>query len=104
MALEQLKLMVMQAGLGMPPDEIKNYYNFYLSKLTKVPSFVNSGKKFYNNKKIIDIFNTIYDAKNLVERYILSNGVYITERVRNIQQKNNGAYIFNIIPRCRHIG
>lgn len=25
MALEQLKLMVMQAGLGMPPDEIKNY-------------------------------------------------------------------------------
>ncbi len=27
MALEQLKLMVMQAGLGMPPDEIKNYIN-----------------------------------------------------------------------------
>lgn len=25
MALEQLKLMVMQAGLGMPPDEIKKY-------------------------------------------------------------------------------
>ena len=25
MALEQLKLMVMQAGLGMPPDEIKQY-------------------------------------------------------------------------------
>ncbi|MEY3197224.1 MAG: hypothetical protein RLZZ59_592 [Pseudomonadota bacterium] len=25
MALEQLKLMVMQAGLGMPPEEIKNY-------------------------------------------------------------------------------
>ena len=25
MALEQLKLMVMQAGLGMPPDQIKNY-------------------------------------------------------------------------------
>lgn len=25
MAIEQLKLMVMQAGLGMPPDEIKNY-------------------------------------------------------------------------------
>lgn len=25
MALEQLKLMVMQAGLGMPPQEIKNY-------------------------------------------------------------------------------
>lgn len=25
MALEQLKLMVMQAGLGMPPSEIKNY-------------------------------------------------------------------------------
>lgn len=25
MALEQLKLMVMQAGLGMPPDEIKSY-------------------------------------------------------------------------------
>ncbi|MFN7038590.1 MAG: P-type DNA transfer ATPase VirB11 [Alphaproteobacteria bacterium] len=25
MALEQLKLMVMQAGLGMPPNEIKNY-------------------------------------------------------------------------------
>ena len=25
MALEQLKLMVMQAGLGMPPDEIKRY-------------------------------------------------------------------------------
>jgi type IV secretion system protein VirB11 len=25
MALEQLKLMVMQAGLGMPPDEIKTY-------------------------------------------------------------------------------
>jgi type IV secretion system protein VirB11 len=25
MALEQLKLMVMQAGLGMPPEEIKTY-------------------------------------------------------------------------------
>jgi type IV secretion system protein VirB11 len=25
MAIEQLKLMVMQAGLGMPPNEIKNY-------------------------------------------------------------------------------
>ena len=25
MALEQLKLMVMQAGLGMPPDEVKKY-------------------------------------------------------------------------------
>lgn len=25
MAIEQLKLMVMQAGLGMPPDEIKDY-------------------------------------------------------------------------------
>jgi type IV secretion system protein VirB11 len=25
MALEQLKLMVMQAGLGMPPAEIKDY-------------------------------------------------------------------------------
>jgi type IV secretion system protein VirB11 len=25
MAIEQLKLMVMQAGLGMPPEEIKNY-------------------------------------------------------------------------------
>jgi type IV secretion system protein VirB11 len=25
MALEQLKLMVMQAGLGMPPEEIRNY-------------------------------------------------------------------------------
>ena len=25
MALEQLKLMVMQAGLGMPPDEVKQY-------------------------------------------------------------------------------
>jgi type IV secretion system protein VirB11 len=25
MAMEQLKLMVMQAGLGMPPAEIKNY-------------------------------------------------------------------------------
>lgn len=25
MALEQLKLMVMQAGLGLPPDEIRNY-------------------------------------------------------------------------------
>lgn len=25
MALEQLKLMVMQAGLGMPPDQIRNY-------------------------------------------------------------------------------
>jgi type IV secretion system protein VirB11 len=25
MALEQIKLMVMQAGLGMPPEEIKNY-------------------------------------------------------------------------------
>jgi type IV secretion system protein VirB11 len=25
MALEQLKLMVMQAGLGMPPHEIRNY-------------------------------------------------------------------------------
>jgi type IV secretion system protein VirB11 len=25
MALEQLKLMVMQAGLGMPPNEIKSY-------------------------------------------------------------------------------
>lgn len=25
MAIEQLKLMVMQAGLGMPPDEIKSY-------------------------------------------------------------------------------
>jgi type IV secretion system protein VirB11 len=25
MALEQLKLMVMQAGLGMPPDQIKKY-------------------------------------------------------------------------------
>ncbi|MFV9956499.1 MAG: ATPase, T2SS/T4P/T4SS family, partial [Candidatus Midichloria sp.] len=25
MALEQLKLMVMQAGLGMPPDQIKEY-------------------------------------------------------------------------------
>ncbi|KJV55209.1 P-type DNA transfer ATPase VirB11 [Orientia chuto str. Dubai] len=27
MALEQLKLMVMQAGLGMPPNEIKSYIN-----------------------------------------------------------------------------
>lgn len=27
MALEQLKLMVMQAGLGMPPADIKNYIN-----------------------------------------------------------------------------
>ena len=26
MALEQLKLMVMQAGLGMPPDEINKIY------------------------------------------------------------------------------
>jgi type IV secretion system protein VirB11 len=25
MAIEQLKLMVMQAGLGMPPSEIKSY-------------------------------------------------------------------------------
>jgi type IV secretion system protein VirB11 len=25
MALEQLKLMVMQAGLGMPPSEIREY-------------------------------------------------------------------------------
>jgi type IV secretion system protein VirB11 len=25
MAIEQLKLMVMQAGLGMPPDQIKEY-------------------------------------------------------------------------------
>ena len=25
MALEQLKLMVMQAGLGMPPEEVKKY-------------------------------------------------------------------------------
>ena len=25
MALEQLKLMVMQAGLGMPPSEIRSY-------------------------------------------------------------------------------
>ena len=25
MALEQLKLMVMQAGLGIPPDQIINY-------------------------------------------------------------------------------
>jgi type IV secretion system protein VirB11 len=25
MAMEQLKLMVMQAGLGMPPDEVKSY-------------------------------------------------------------------------------
>ena len=25
MALEQLKLMVMQAGLGMPPEEIRQY-------------------------------------------------------------------------------
>jgi type IV secretion system protein VirB11 len=25
MAIEQLKLMVMQAGLGLPPDQIKEY-------------------------------------------------------------------------------
>jgi type IV secretion system protein VirB11 len=27
MAVEQMKLMVMQAGLGMPPDEVKSYIN-----------------------------------------------------------------------------
>lgn len=77
-------------------NELKNYYNFYLSKLTKVTSFINSGKKFYDNKKIIDIYNTINAAKVIVESYILEKGLYRSEGLRTITQKNNGAYIFNI--------
>ena len=78
-------------------ENIKNYYNFYLNKLTKVKSFVNSGKKFYNNRRYIDIFDTISSAKDIVEQYILHNSMNsIIENGRTLDQKNNGAYIFNI--------
>ena len=36
MAIEQLKLMVMQAGLGMPPDEVKKYIQDVIDVIVQV--------------------------------------------------------------------
>lgn len=45
MALEQLKLMVMQAGLGMPPDEIKKYILAVIDIVVQLKR-ANGGKRY----------------------------------------------------------
>jgi type IV secretion system protein VirB11 len=45
MALEQLKLMVMQAGLGMPPDEIKKYIHAVIDIVVQLKRG-SSGKRY----------------------------------------------------------
>jgi type IV secretion system protein VirB11 len=45
MALEQLKLMVMQAGLGMPPDEIKKYIHSVIDIVVQLKRG-DKGKRF----------------------------------------------------------
>lgn len=45
MAIEQLKLMVMQAGLGMPPDEIKDYIKHVVDVIVQLKRGT-KGKRF----------------------------------------------------------
>ncbi len=48
MAVEQLKLMVMQANLGMPPDQIKSYILAVIDVIVQLKRG-NKGKRFVSN-------------------------------------------------------
>lgn len=77
---------------GGTDTNMKNYYNFYLSKLTKVKNFQNSGIKFYNNQREMDVILTISKATKKLKDYIVSKN----NTEKNISLKIEGAYIFNI--------
>jgi hypothetical protein len=87
---------------GSSKQNIKNYYDFYLSKLTKVKDFENSGKKFYNIDRFTNIIETIESAnRNLVDYLTHSsdkNNKKLCESLEDedIQKKHFGAYIFNV--------
>jgi hypothetical protein len=84
---------------GGENKNVKNYYDFYLSKLTKVKNFENSRIKFYNNEnvRVVDIITTIIDANEILYGYIIHNSVIKNaERRRSLEDKIEGAYIFNV--------
>ena len=88
--------------VGSSKENIKNYYNFYLSKLTKVKEFENSGKKFYNYEKFNNMIETIENANIKLMEYLTYNSDQNDKKFsgsleeKDIQKKHYGAYIFNI--------
>jgi type IV secretion system protein VirB11 len=54
MAIEQLKLMVMQAGLGMPPEEIKNYIKHVVDVVVQLKRG-SAGVRYVSEVKFRDI-------------------------------------------------
>ena len=77
-------------------ENIQNYYNFYLNKKTKVKSFTNDGKPFYNNNRANDIYNTLNQALLITNHYISNNKTTNIGNDIDPVDRINGAYIFNI--------
>jgi hypothetical protein len=88
--------------VGSSKENIKNYYDFYLSKLTKVKEFQNSGKKFYNYTKFNNMIETIENANIKLIEYLTYNSDQTNKKFcasleeSDIKKKHYGAYIFNI--------
>lgn len=63
MALEQLKLMVMQAGLGMPPSEIKNYIMSVVDIVVQLKR-ADKGKRYISEVYFKAMNSAINDLKD----------------------------------------
>lgn len=85
---------------------INKFYNFYKNKLTKVNTFENSGRIFYTDNIISDVYITINNAHLKIKDYLVSNTNQSSSTNNNSNNNNNhntelsdklaGAYIFNI--------
>ena len=55
MAIQQLKLMVMQAGLGMPPEEVLNYINSVVEVVVQLKRDTSTGVRYISEVMLNDI-------------------------------------------------
>ncbi|QED22837.1 Type IV secretion system protein VirB11 [Candidatus Deianiraea vastatrix] len=83
MALEQLKLMVMQAGLGMPPAEIKAYIHHVVEVVAQLKRAATGGVRFISEVYFKGRKPTKY-SRNIDE----ANGVRVEEAAEIIADAN----------------
>lgn len=101
MALEQLKLMVMQAGLGMPPSEIKAYIHHVVEIVAQLKRAEQGGVRYiseiyfksrmptqYSKAQVVENVNMpIDEAKEIVTQAIKDNGENETKEMEQNESK-----------------
>ena len=107
MALEQLKLMVMQAGLGMPPSEIKEYIAHVIEVVAQLKRADTGGVRYISevyfkhrkNKaekpiRLEEANEIIADANNQIQKQPLDHKVDQNgKKYRVLKTKRNGKIV-----------